>query len=617
MSLLVFSQHPVVYSQFQPGNIYYGLDGYIEYRAGNLPIILTAPHGGELKPANIPDRTCGTVGIDGRTQTLIKEMEYEIFQLTGGYPHIIICNLSRYKLDANRDLAEATCGNPEVVPYWYDWNMFIDSAKAIVTRDWGKGFYIDIHGHGHSVPRLELGYLFSASELRLPDIILNRPDYIVLSSLRALAGNNINNLTHSDLLRGELALGTMLQNSGVPSVPSMQDPYPLEGQSYFSGGFNTGRNTSRNGGTIDGLQIEHHSSIRSNHTDRIIYSHKFANILISYLKLHYFPDFDQSFVWNSSDTGISLTDLDMPYNQDFNNVFAGDKTYYLEDNDPLFPGLYAFNTLNNTKPLEFRRYTVNSSTTGNGYLFNAGHSNNPADRALGLIHSSTTGPLGFGLRFVNNTGYILTSFDISFTGEQWRVGGSTDPLSVVPNILEFDYCTGPRVTNIRNGNYIHVPALDFVSPNTSTVLVQKAIDGNSPGNRVALSATINVTVLPGDEIMLRWKDMTDDPGFDHLLAIDDLSVIPRSTLTGVEENTAGQYFLTPYPNPATNNLHFMNPAGKDAVVRIFTIAGVCISTQQVGEGLATIDVSGLSPGMYILVLQSRGSYTYKARFVKS
>ena len=48
---------------YVPGHSYFGANGYIEYVAGNAPVIFTASHGGALLPASIPDRTgarCGT-----------------------------------------------------------------------------------------------------------------------------------------------------------------------------------------------------------------------------------------------------------------------------------------------------------------------------------------------------------------------------------------------------------------------------------------------------------------------------------------------------------------------------------------------------------------------------
>ncbi len=42
------------------GSVYYGRNKYVEYYPGNLPIILSVPHGGNMMPDEINDRTYGT-----------------------------------------------------------------------------------------------------------------------------------------------------------------------------------------------------------------------------------------------------------------------------------------------------------------------------------------------------------------------------------------------------------------------------------------------------------------------------------------------------------------------------------------------------------------------------
>ena len=48
-------------------SVYYGREEYIEYHPGNIPIILSVPHGGWLIPDEIPDRTYGTMVTDDNT----------------------------------------------------------------------------------------------------------------------------------------------------------------------------------------------------------------------------------------------------------------------------------------------------------------------------------------------------------------------------------------------------------------------------------------------------------------------------------------------------------------------------------------------------------------------
>ncbi|NNM05492.1 MAG: hypothetical protein HKO65_10345, partial [Gemmatimonadetes bacterium] len=47
-----------------PGESYLGRNGYTEYLPGEVPLILSAPHGGDLRPAETPDRTYGTTVQD-------------------------------------------------------------------------------------------------------------------------------------------------------------------------------------------------------------------------------------------------------------------------------------------------------------------------------------------------------------------------------------------------------------------------------------------------------------------------------------------------------------------------------------------------------------------------
>lgn len=256
----------VLYSQsFTPGQTYFDSSGYVEYRAGNLPIILSAPHGGSLQPAEIPDRDCaGCVYVkDTWTKEITEGMYDEFVNETGCYPHIIINLLHRRKFDANRDIGDAADGNATVEMAWQNYHDFIEAAETQVQTDYGKGLFLDIHGHAHTIQRIELGYLLSGSELALSDDQLNTDIWIQESSIRSLAGSNIQGLSHAQLLRGAESFGSLMHNKNFPSVPSATEPFPNDGEPYFSGGYNTQRHGSVDGvGTIDAIQLELNSNIR-------------------------------------------------------------------------------------------------------------------------------------------------------------------------------------------------------------------------------------------------------------------------------------------------------------------------------------------------------------------
>ncbi|NLE34552.1 MAG: T9SS type A sorting domain-containing protein [Bacteroidales bacterium] len=301
--LLLLSQYAISQA-YVPGNSYFGRADYIEYVAGNLPLIISVPHGGGLTPAEIPDRTCGDESVtDLYTIELAQSIRAEIMEITGCTPHMVICHLKRTKLDANRNVDIAACGNEFAETAWNEYHLFLDSAKVSVKRLSGKGLLIDLHGHGHSIQRLELGYQLSADQLRYPDAMLNEPEIINLSSIRNLALYNITNLMHSELLRGFYSLGTLFASRGYPAVPGIDEPYPLSGEPYFSGGYISERHGSLLTGTVDAIQVECNQEVRFEKTARNAFGTAFAGILLDHLIRHYFPGLPDTYC-TSSGSGL-------------------------------------------------------------------------------------------------------------------------------------------------------------------------------------------------------------------------------------------------------------------------------------------------------------------------
>jgi hypothetical protein len=53
--VLILITQSIFSQNYIPGNTYYDSTGYVKYIAGNLPLIISAPHGGSLEPTSIPD----------------------------------------------------------------------------------------------------------------------------------------------------------------------------------------------------------------------------------------------------------------------------------------------------------------------------------------------------------------------------------------------------------------------------------------------------------------------------------------------------------------------------------------------------------------------------------
>ena len=249
------------------GRSYFGRNGYVEYIPGDIPLIISAPHGGILTPSELPDRTGSITTVrDGNTEELARTFGNVFQTRTGERPHLIIMRLRRTKIDANREVVEAAQGHPLTERAWVEWHSFIETAKQTVTAEHGTGFYIDLHGHGHEIPRLELGYLLNRTTLALTDAALDNPTYENQSSIRTLS--QASPATFPELLRGPGSLGALFEAEGFPAVPSPTNPNPGTA-AYFDGGYNTSRHGSRNGGAISGVQVEaHFTGVRDTQASR-------------------------------------------------------------------------------------------------------------------------------------------------------------------------------------------------------------------------------------------------------------------------------------------------------------------------------------------------------------
>ena len=268
-----------------PGQSYIGRNGYTEYFPGEIPIILSAPHGGHLTPAEIPDRTEGTTVQDRNTVDLALRIREAIRARTGFYPHLILSHLDRIKLDPNREIVEAAQGDLEAERAWWEFQTFIDEAVQLVEDAFGEGLYIDLHGHGHEIQRLELGYLLSPNDLASANEVLSGSPFIDKSSFKALglkAGVNF-----ADLIRGPMSLGSLLESAGVPAVPSQNQPTP-GGDPYFTGGYNSARHGSRDGGSVSGVQIEcNYTGIRDTDENRQAFAGGLAEVLAAFFPAFY------------------------------------------------------------------------------------------------------------------------------------------------------------------------------------------------------------------------------------------------------------------------------------------------------------------------------------------
>jgi hypothetical protein len=190
-------------------------------------------------------------------------------------------------------------------------------------------------------------------------------------------------------------------------------------------------------------------------------------------------------------------------------------------------------------------YSANdgSSSTANSYSYGTGTN---ADRALGELGGAAGGVQSIlGACFVNNTGFVITSFSLGYAGELWRLGATDGNL----DRLDFQFSTTATSLNdgtVADGTWIEVNSLDFVTPIPVNTGSAGAKDGNAAANRTVKGpiAIIPAGGLPfASTMFIRWVP-TDLGTAEDGLAIDDftLSYAPMADFD-LDRDVDGNDFL--------------------------------------------------------------------------
>lgn len=275
----------------------------------------------------------------------------------------------------------------------------------------------------------------------------------------------------------------------------------------------------------------------------------------------------------------SISSFNVPVTQTFNALPASGTLTFGQNST--IPGVYGERSGNGSV------ITANTGSSNAGGLYSYG-TGTDTDRALGSVGSSNAaaGNFTYGVRLKNNTGATVTSLQISYAGEQWRNSAAA------AQTVDFSYRIADEVTSTvpgsgtaTPGGFTAVDELDFVSPVTGGSA--GAINGNDAANRAIKTYTLtNLTLNPGQEIMLRWYD-PDHAGADHGLSIDDVTVtaignVVSPTLAANPAALTG--FSTNAGTPSTPQSYTLTGSNLSGSVSVTAPAGVQVSTDNSSYG---------------------------------
>ena len=172
---------------------------YFEIGTGSVPVILSCPHGGLLKPEFIPNRSNGVTLSDKKTYVISKEIIKKL-EIRDVNIYYILSKIHRSKIDFNRpprgNIAFVeTSSDAQKIHFLY--HSYISKFSQECISKFNKCLFIDFHGFTKphkDYPDIILGHLFGQTL----DIVQSQQDH-------NKTDNNCENYWGCNQLKNELS----------------------------------------------------------------------------------------------------------------------------------------------------------------------------------------------------------------------------------------------------------------------------------------------------------------------------------------------------------------------------------------------------------------------------
>lgn len=233
---------------------------------GDLPIILSAPHGGSERIPGVPERTGDNANrfvrtADFRTAQLTAELADAIEEKLGKRPYVVVARFHRKYIDPNRPAKDAY-ESERAKPHYDAYHAALAKARADVTKRFGRGLLLDVHGQGTTKHAIYRGTQNGKTTAHLVEKFGRE------------------SLTGKDSIFGRIAA------QGITVIPPV-DSDKNETRSY-SGGYIVRTYGSSEGGTVDAIQLELGRDLRAADASKAT-AQKIATALAAFAKQH-LPD---------------------------------------------------------------------------------------------------------------------------------------------------------------------------------------------------------------------------------------------------------------------------------------------------------------------------------------
>lgn len=216
------------------------LEKLLMVRAGTLPVILSAPHGGRQPIPGVRQRL--GVGVpqfaaerDNNTAELAEAVALKLGTNFGATPFLVVALFERKYLDVNR-AATAAYESAGVKPFYDAYHRALTEASERLRANWGGGLLLDIHGQGAEVDAIFRGTDNGKS----------------VTALQQRYGK--------EALHGSKSILGQLAERGYKILPDSSDN---DRERRYTGGYTTQTYGSHRGTKIDAIQLEFGTNLRA------------------------------------------------------------------------------------------------------------------------------------------------------------------------------------------------------------------------------------------------------------------------------------------------------------------------------------------------------------------
>ncbi len=236
-ALLLLQSEAPVFGQEKSLESVTRVNELVHVQTGDLPIILSAPHGGtagvpgvsERKGVGLPTGPSGFfTGRDGGTEELALEVSDAIKKRFGKAPYLVVSKVHRKYMDPNRP-ADIAFEDAAMKPYYDHYHDTLSKYCREVSERFQAGVLLDLHGQG-----------------------TNR-ETVFRGTKNGLTVRHLREMFGEEAHHGSKSLFGLLSARGWTVHPSPQDNRE---QSGFTGGFIVQTHGGNPSKLIDAIQLE-------------------------------------------------------------------------------------------------------------------------------------------------------------------------------------------------------------------------------------------------------------------------------------------------------------------------------------------------------------------------